>query len=52
MFLHADSEDSDQTGLMHRSICVFAGRIGHFVCFVMRWLMYTLQLSSQHRERV
>ena len=26
MLLHADSEDSDQTGLMPREICVFAGR--------------------------
>ena len=25
-FLHADSEDSDQTGRMPRLICVFAGR--------------------------
>ena len=25
-FLHADSEDSDQTGQMPRLICVFAGR--------------------------
>ena len=39
MFLHADSEDSDQTGRMHRLICVFAGRNGHFIGFVMRWLM-------------
>ena len=45
MFLHADSEDSDQTGRMHRLICVFAGCNGHFVGFVMRRLMYTLQLS-------
>ena len=45
MFLHAESEDSDQTGRMPRLICVFAGRNGHFVGFVMRRLMYTLQLS-------
>ena len=45
MFLHADSEDSDQTERMHKLICVFAGRNGHFVGFVMRRLMYTLQLS-------
>ena len=31
MFLHADSENSDQTGRMSRLICVFAGRRGHFV---------------------
>ena len=34
--LHADSEDSDQTGRMPRLIWVFAGRTCHFVCFVMR----------------
>ena len=38
MFLHADSEDSDQTGQMPRLIWVFAGRTCHFVGFVMRWL--------------
>ena len=31
MFLHADSEDSDQTGPMPRLIWFFAGRKGHFV---------------------
>ena len=31
MFLHADSKDSDQTG-------VFTGRTGHFVGFVVRRL--------------
>ena len=36
---------TDQTGRMHRLICVFAGRNGHFVGFVMWRLMYTLQLS-------
>ena len=34
-FLHADSEDSDQTGRMPRLIWVFAGRTSHFVVFVM-----------------
>ena len=38
-FLHADSEDSDQTGRMPRLIWVFTGRTCHFVGFVMRWLM-------------
>ena len=38
-FLHADSEDSDQTGWMPRLIRVFAGRTCHFVGFVMRWLI-------------
>ena len=37
-FLHADSEDSDQTGRMPRLIWVFAGRTCHFVGFDMRWL--------------
>ena len=39
MFLHADSKDSDQTGRMHRLICVFAGPDGHFVGFFMWRLM-------------
>ena len=39
MFLHADSEDSDQTGPMPRLIWVFAGRKDHFVGFVMRQLI-------------
>ena len=38
-FLHADSEDSDQTGRMPRLIWVFAGRTCHFVGFVMPWLI-------------
>ena len=38
-FLHADSEDSDQTGWMPRLIWVFAGRTFHFVGFVMRRLI-------------
>ena len=41
-FLHADSEDSDQTGRMPRLICVFAGRTCHFVCYVMRRLKYII----------
>ena len=36
--LHADSEDSDQTGRMPSLIWVVAGRTGHFVGFVMLWL--------------
>ena len=38
-FLHADSEDPDQTGRMPRLIWVFAGRTCHFVGFVMRRLI-------------
>ena len=45
MFLHADSEDSDQSRRMPRQICVFAERNDHFVGFAMRRLMFTLQLS-------
>ena len=45
MFLHADSEDSDQTGRMPRLICIFTGPSGNFAGVVMRRLMYTLQLS-------
>ena len=37
-FLHADSEDSDQTEWMPRLILVFIGCIWHFVGFVMLWL--------------
>ena len=40
MFLHADSEDSDQTGWIPRLIWVFAGYTDHFVGFVMRRLIY------------
>ena len=40
MFLHADNKASDQTGQMPRLIWVFAGRKGHVVRFVMRWLKY------------
>ena len=39
MFLHVDSEDSDQTGRMSRLIWVFAGRRGHFVGLVVRRLI-------------
>ena len=37
--IRAHSEASDQTGRMPRLICVFAGRKGHFVGFVMRRLI-------------
>ena len=39
-FLHADSEDSDQTWRMPRLIWVLAGCICHFVGFVMMQLIY------------
>ena len=35
----AHSEDSDQTGRMHRLIWVFAGRTCHYVGFVVWWLI-------------
>ena len=41
-FLHADSEDYDQTGRMPRLIWFFAGRTYHFVGFIMRRLIYSL----------
>ena len=39
-FLHADSEDSDQTGRMPRLIWVFAGGTCHFVGFVTMRLVW------------
>ena len=39
MLLHADSEDSDQTGRMTSLIWVFAGRTDYFVGFIMHWLI-------------
>ena len=39
MFLHADSEDSDQTWRKPRLIRVIAGHKGDFVGFVMRRLI-------------
>ena len=38
-FLHADSEDPDQTGQMPRLICIFAGCTCHSVSFVICWLI-------------
>ena len=49
-FLHADSEDSDQTGRMPRLIWVFAGRTCHFVGFVTRRLKWYqhFNLTQEH----
>ena len=47
MILHADSEDSDQTGRMTRLTRVFAGRTDHFVGFVMRRLICNLGVSNE-----
>ena len=44
-FLHANSEDSDQTGRMSRLIRVFAGRAYNFVGFVMRRLISVCSLK-------
>ena len=41
MFLHTDSKDSDQTGLVPRLSWVFAGCTGHFVGFVV-WQLICL----------
>ena len=43
--LRAHSEASDQTGRMPMLIWVFAGRKGHFVCFVMRRLILLCHTS-------
>ena len=40
MLLHANSEDSDQTGGMPRLTSVIAGHTGHFVGFVMHRLIF------------
>ena len=47
MILHADMEDSDQTGRMTRLTWVFAGRTYHFVGFVMRRLLCNLGESNE-----
>ena len=47
MFLHADSEDSDQTGRMSRLIRVFTGRTCHCVGFFMRRLKYSKQVKTR-----
>ena len=45
-FLHAVSEDSDQTRRMPRLIWIFAGRTCHFVGFVQRRLILSLRHFS------
>ena len=44
-FLHADREDTDQTGRMPRLIRVFAGCTGHFVGFIM-WQLISLTVQK------
>ena len=51
-FLHADSEDSDQTGRMPRLIWVFAGRTCHFVGFVMRRLKCMFECSPAYDKDI
>ena len=51
-FLHADSEDSGQTGRMPRLIWVFAGRICQFVGFVMRWLNFDRNNFTSKRKEI
>ena len=46
IFLHADSEDSDQTGQMPRLIWVLTGRTGHFVGYFMLWLIFIIWCRS------
>ena len=46
MVLHANSEDSDQTGRMLMQIRVFAGRTDHFVGFI----IYIENLSDLVQE--
>ena len=49
-FLHADSEDSDQTERMPRLIWVFAGQICHFVGFVTWRLIMVVCLTCNHNN--
>ena len=50
MFLHVDSEDSDQTGRMPRLILVYAGRTGHFVGFVVLQLINKANKSEGYQK--
>ena len=52
MFLHAQSEDSDQSGRMPRLIRVFAGHKSHFVGFVMRLLISQILSNGIVTEEV
>ena len=51
-FLHADSEDTDQTGWMPRLIWVFAGHTCHFVGFVMRRLILSITWHASYKLRL
>ena len=52
MFLHADSEDSDQTGRMSRLICVFAGHKGHFVGLVVPPAAHKLSKNKKYTGNI
>ena len=49
-FLHANSEDSYQSGRPLRLIRVFARRTGHSVGFVVLWLIYGFDWLHQRKE--
>ena len=51
-FLHADREDSDQTGRMPRLIWVFAGCTCHFVGFVMRRLILLSEMEHHKTYKI
>ena len=52
-FLHADTEDSDQTGWMPSLIRVFAERTCHFVGFVVRQIiLYVSLIKNRHIKSV
>ena len=51
-FLHADSENPDQTGRMPRLIRIFAGRTCHFVGFVMRRIILSVTDLFAHKKRL
>ena len=46
-FASADSTDSDQSGRMPRLTLVFTGRTDHFVGFVMPWLNFHIETTSE-----
>ena len=49
VFLHVDSDDSDQIGRMSMLIWVFTGCTGHFVGFAMQQLIHLSQWKEMYR---